>query len=51
MRDLVACFDGLASLPPQPDADKELSYNARIVSRQHPDHDTAHWPPAGGFAA
>jgi hypothetical protein len=51
MRDRVAFFDDLASLPPQPDADKELSCNARIVSRQHPDHDTAHWPPAGGFAA
>jgi hypothetical protein len=51
MRDRVAVFDHLAELPPQPNADKELEYNARVVSRQHPDHDTEHWPPAEGFAA
>jgi hypothetical protein len=51
MRDRVSFFDTLVALPPQPGADQEVVYNARIVSRQHPDHDTATWPPAKGFPA
>ncbi|MGN6159093.1 MAG: GFA family protein [Devosia sp.] len=31
-----------------PDID---AFNAGVVSHQHPDHDTATWPPAGGFPA
>jgi len=28
------------------DEDTEaLEFLARVVSRQHPDHDTPHWPP------
>jgi hypothetical protein len=23
-------------------------FNASLVSYQHPDHDTAEWPPSGG---
>ncbi len=45
MRDRQPFVDGLAALPPQPNQDKELAFNARVVSYQHPDHDTAVWPP------
>jgi hypothetical protein len=38
----VAWFDGLADLPA-----KELSGFEGLVSYQHPDHDTADWPPHG----
>jgi hypothetical protein len=51
MRDRVSFFDTLVALPPQPNADKELAHNARIVSRQHPDRDTEAWPPAKGHPA
>jgi hypothetical protein len=39
--------DGLAALPTRPigqDAEME-DVKARVVSRQHPDRDTAEWPP------
>jgi hypothetical protein len=39
--------DGLAALPTRPDGtDPRMeAFKARIVSYQHPDHDTAEWPP------
>lgn len=44
--------DGLASLPTRLSGDnpKADEFLVGIVSHQHPDHDTEHWPPAGGFA-
>jgi hypothetical protein len=30
---------------------KADEFKLDIISHQHPDHDTATWPPAGGFAA
>ncbi len=49
--DKLSFVDGLSALPfrdpvaePGPEA-----FKAAIVSHQHPDHDTAAWPPAGGF--
>ena len=45
----LALVDTLAALPPHPRADREAAYNATIVSYQHPDHDTAVWPPEGAF--
>lgn len=47
VRDKLPFFDGLAGLPAQPDVAKEAAFNSRVVSYQHPDHDTAEWPPAG----
>ena len=40
-------FDSLASLPTrsQAEAAKVASFFASIVPHQHPDHDTAVWPP------
>jgi hypothetical protein len=49
LRDRLAFFDALSSLPPQPHHDKELEYNSRVSSHQHPDRDTGHWPPTEGF--
>jgi hypothetical protein len=45
----VPWADGLADLPerPESEADKAAAYYASIVSYQHPDHDTDHWPPKG----
>jgi hypothetical protein len=39
--------DGLATLPTrQPGDDPEQeAFKARVISYQHPDHDTAEWPP------
>jgi hypothetical protein len=45
VKDKVAFFDTLAALPLQPHADKEAAANAAIDSHQHPDYDTADWPP------
>ena len=41
--------DGLAALPTRPDdAEPELEdFKTRVISNQHPDHDTAEWPPKG----
>jgi hypothetical protein len=41
--------DGLAALPTrsQAEAAKVAGFYASIVSRQHPDHDTVDWRPAG----
>jgi hypothetical protein len=40
-------FDGLCSLPTRVAGaePKQEAFNASIVSRQHPDRDTAAWPP------
>ncbi len=37
--------DHLAALPGRATDQEPGSYLARVVSRQHPDHDTAQWPP------
>lgn len=44
--------DGIAHLPVRlgPAAVWQEEFNASIISHQHPDHDTAVWPPAQGFA-
>ena len=51
LNDKLPFVDGSPGLPmrkpgenPQQDA-----FNASVVSYQHPDHDTAAWPPTGGF--
>jgi hypothetical protein len=43
----VAFFDGLCGLPVRPDGaePKADAFKAAVVSHQHPDHDTAAWPP------
>ena len=46
----LAFFDGICNLPTrasgaEPEQEK---FNASVVSFQHPDHDTAQWPPRGG---
>jgi hypothetical protein len=45
----VAWADDLPDLPerPQSEAGKAAAYYASIISHQHPDHDTDHWPPEG----
>lgn len=41
-------FAQLASLPVHAaDEPQAAAYLAKIVSHQHPDHDTAEWPPSG----
>ena len=51
--DKLSFFDTLMSLPTrQPgESPKADEFKLDIVSHQHPDHDTAAWPPAGGFPA
>ena len=46
-RDKQPFFEGLCSLPIRaPGAEpKQEAFNASVVSHQHPDHDTAVWPP------
>lgn len=46
--DKLPFVDGLSSLPMrQPGEDPEQdSFNRAVVSYQHPDHETAVWPPA-----
>ena len=47
--DKLSFFDGLCSLPIRAvGADpKQEAFNASLTSFQHPDHDTAEWPPKG----
>ena len=48
--DKLAFFDGLAALPVRTEAPPGWSdYMASLVSHQHPDHDTAVWPPKESF--
>jgi hypothetical protein len=51
--DKLSFVDGLASLATrQPgESPKADEFKLGIVSHQHPDHDTDHWPPTEGFAA
>ena len=51
--DKLSFFDNLMSLPMrQPgESPKADEFKLDIVSRQHPDHDTEHWPPTEGFSA
>ena len=51
--DKLSFVDGLMSLPiRQPgETPKADEFLLGIVSHQHPDHDTAAWPPKEGFAA
>lgn len=46
-KDKLAFFDGLCSLPVRPAGAEpaQEKFNASVVSYQHPDHDTAVWPP------
>lgn len=42
----VADFQALAALPVHsPDEPRAAAHLAGVASRQHPDHDTAEWPP------
>ena len=52
-RDRLSFFEHLHELPTRPyGAAPEIdTFTRGVVSHQHPDHDTQHWPPAGGFAA
>ena|SRR5260221_2248395 len=49
--DKLPFVDGLPGLPTRKPGDNPQldAFNASVVSRQHPDHDTAAWPPPGGF--
>lgn len=48
-KDKLAFYDGICSLPMRPEgAEPEIeAFKIGIVSYQHPDHDTAVWPPKG----
>jgi hypothetical protein len=45
--DKLSFFDGLAALPVRRPGDRpEIdAFNASVKNLQHPDHDTAEWPP------
>jgi hypothetical protein len=47
--DKLDFYDGICALPMRPDGaePKQEAFKASIVSYQHPDHDTATWPPKG----
>jgi hypothetical protein len=47
--DKLPFYDGICSLPVRPDGAEPNAeaFKASIVSYQHPDHDTAEWPPRG----
>lgn len=40
----VPYFDGLTDLPAHDGEDEAWIAREKIISRQHPDHDTDHWP-------
>ncbi len=45
----LAVYDTLPDIPHQTNLDGEASFNASVVTCQHPDHDTSAWPmPKGG---
>jgi hypothetical protein len=48
--DRLPWVDSLTELPTRPasEVEKAAAYYATIVSYQHPDHDTAQWPPPKG---
>jgi hypothetical protein len=45
-------FEGLTGLPTRTagEAPEIDAFNAGVVTHQHPDHDTAEWPPHEGFS-
>lgn len=45
--DKLAFFDGLCNLPVRPDGIEPQAdaFKSAVVNYQHPDHDTAQWPP------
>ena len=45
--DMLPFFDRLHGLPFRPDGESAANeaFMNSVVSHQHPDHDTAHWPP------
>jgi hypothetical protein len=45
--DKLAFYDGICTLPMRPDGaePQQEAFKVSIVSYQHPDHDTAAWPP------
>jgi hypothetical protein len=51
--DRLPFFEHLHELPTRPRgaAPKIDAFNDGVVSHQHPDHDTASWPPPEGFPA
>jgi hypothetical protein len=49
LTDKLPFFDGLTALPARTESSDEWrDFLAGIHSNQHPDHDTADWPPRGG---
>jgi len=52
LNDRLPFFAHLADLPSRPADDAAwLETIADLVSHQHPDHDTAQWPPQEGFSS
>ncbi len=52
LADKLPFFDGLAALPIRTEYSPGWhEFMANLVSHQHPDHDTAEWPPKQGFPA
>ena len=50
LNDRLPFFDGLTVLPARRYVSPKLAEErAGLVSNQHPDHDTAEWPPAGHY--
>lgn len=47
--DKLPFTDALPSLPTRTEDAEQAAFNASVVSYQHPDHDTAVWPPTGGW--
>ena len=49
-RDKLPFTDGIPMLPTETDGDRpeQAEFNAGVVNYQHPDHETAVWPPRGG---
>ncbi len=47
--DKLSFFDGICALPTRPDGaePKAEAFKASVVNYQHPDRDTAEWPPKG----
>lgn len=45
--DKLSFFDGLTALPVRPPGERPdiEAFNASVKNFQHPDHDTAEWPP------
>ena len=43
--DKLSFVDSLSALPTRHEDSEQAAFNASVVSYQHPDHDTAVWPP------